>query len=67
MMSVLIIYFCWYLTLLGTGVYFLSNAIGGRDHLPNTIAWSFLWKAQLVSGLLMTSFPFVHLWIASRV
>lgn len=65
MMSVLIIYFCWYLTLLGTGVYLLTQALTGRNHLPKTIAWSFLWNTQLASGLTITSLPFVHLWMAA--
>lgn len=62
-MSLMITYFCWYLTLLGTGAYFLLNAIGGRSHWPQTTAWVLLWNVQLASGLAMTSLPFIHLWM----
>lgn len=65
-MSALATYFFWYLTLLGTGVYFLSTAISGRKQLPKTTAWSLLWNAQLVFGLAMTSLPFVHFWMNGR-
>lgn len=66
MMSELIIYCCWYLTLLGTGVYLLAQALAGRGHLPKTIAWAFLWNTQLASGLTITSLPFIHFWMAAH-
>lgn len=61
-MDEILSYLIWYICIAGTGVYCLSNSIGTRGALPKTTGWNFLWFFQLLSGLAMLLFPFVHLW-----
>ncbi|GEM_PF-4264908 len=60
-------YFFWYLGIMGTGLYLLSNSIGTRAALPKTRGWQILWNCQIFLGLLLALFPFVHVLVVSHI